>query len=402
MPVGNYDRSGFYNDIGVYAASHPNAARLANRAVREVISRVDLRTQKRRANLAPQLNEELFDYQSPTDLKERAIVDIRLMSHDAREKKDKFNLVSAEYFDRNKTFNKNLVAIEDADFFQKLRISADLDVSDKETVLHAMETTSVTGGATFSLSASASNLTLDKDNFIEGEASVNFDVAASYVSASLVVSGITSIDISDYERGGSVYAYIWIPDTSGLNAIVLRVGDDSSNYFRQQVTTTNEGLAFRTGWNLIRMDFASATEVGSVDMDTINYLLVGLRGDGTASATTDWRVDYIVARRGEPHWVYYYTKYGWQNSGGTSYLENSTADTDRLNADTEEYQLFIMYGKYLFAEDLKMFDESDKYLQRYLVLEKNYTDKYPSERLLTIEEYHSFSSDLTDDYWLNN
>ena len=58
------------------------------------------------AYLSPQLNENQYDYQAPADLKELAIIDIRRV--EGRQEKDKFKVVTSEYFDRWKGYNKNV------------------------------------------------------------------------------------------------------------------------------------------------------------------------------------------------------------------------------------------------------------------------------------------------------
>ena len=122
MPI--FDYSEFLDDIKRDAGGITNIRRLANRAARFVVNDVDLRSTKRMAYASPSLNEEQFDYQAPADLKELAIIDIRRI--EGRKEKDKFNLVTTEYFDRNKQFNNNLVCIEDRDWLKKIRVSAAL------------------------------------------------------------------------------------------------------------------------------------------------------------------------------------------------------------------------------------------------------------------------------------
>src|SRR3990167_4518076 len=110
------------DDVARYAGSVTNILRLANRAARYVVNDVDLRSTKRMAYLSPGINEGQYDYQAPSDLKELGIVDIRRI--EGRQEGDKFNMVTTEYFDRNKGFNNNLICVEDTDWIKKLRISA--------------------------------------------------------------------------------------------------------------------------------------------------------------------------------------------------------------------------------------------------------------------------------------
>jgi hypothetical protein len=414
LPVGSYSYQNLIDDSSRDAGSVKNILRIVNRAARFVVNDVDLRSTKRKAYLSPSLYKKQYDYQAPTDLKEWGVIDIRRV--EGRRVSDKFNLTTNEYFDRNKTYNKNLIAIEDASLFKKLRISAELRGDDSQVIIHQCDTTRIAGDSSvgsWTVSLDASNLTVDRDVFINGKASLNFDMdqaGTTTVAGYIQNSTFDAIDLSDY-LNGSVFAYVWIPETSAGSGIVdadldgftLRIGSSSTVYFERAVTVTNENLAFHPGWNLLRFHLSAATETGTVDLDTVDYVRLAVdRGATGTMALKDWRLDFIVARRGVSHEVWYLTKYPWQNSAGTSYLENSTATTDRINADTEEYEGFILKTKELIAMDLKNFDFDD--VKQYRTLYENwkakYMLKYPSERLLLIQSYKNFSNDPGES-WLN-
>ena len=393
MAVGNFARSELYTDINRKAASITNIDRLVNRAVQFVIGDMDLRSTKRRAYLSPYINNEQFDYQAPADLKGWSVVDLRRLND--RKSNVRFKVVPTEEFDRLKKSGglagRNLIAIEESDFLKKIRVTTEESAS--QATLHACDDIDADG--TWAASGSASNLTEDTDNYVEGAASLNFDIAASYTSALLTNPDFTAIDISDYETGGSVFVRVWIPSTTGLTSFKLRVGSSASAYFERTVTVTNENLAFHTGWVMLRFDFNAATETGTVDMDNIDYLRLEVVGDGTAAATTDWRIDHVVARRGIPHELIYYTKYGWQSSAG-AYLEESTAATDLINCDTDEYMGFVFKGKEFVALDLKQFDEVKEYRKLYQDWKNEYLIQHPSERILIMQSTWDFGTDYND------
>lgn len=389
MPT--YTQSQLEADIGGGASGMSDIQNLVNRAVREVIGEIDLRSTKRMSYLAPYVNQDQYDYKAPSDIKENAIIDLRRM--DTRQVGDKFQLCTTEYFDRHKTQFQNLICIEDQNFLKKLRVSADLQNQTDQATVHSCE--SLTADGTWAASASASNLTLDTTVFLEGDASFNFDMGASYTSGLLTNSTLAAQDLSTYTSGGSIFISVDIPSTTGLTSFKLRIGTDASNYYEMTATATNENLAFQSRWNLLRFDFVSATQTGTVTNTSIGYLRFEIVGAGTASATTDWRIDSIVARTGVEHQVWYYTKLGWQTSAG-SYIENSTASTDLINCDTEEYALFIMKAKQITAEDQMLWKEADIWVGRYEKAKQNYLNKYSSERLMLIQNYRSMTTEFQD------
>lgn len=379
------------DDVARDAGSVTNITRLVNRAARYVVNDIDLRSTKRMAYLSPGLNEGQYDYQAPADIKEWGLIDVRRI--EGRQERDKFNMVTTEYFDRHKTYNKNLVSIEDTDWLKKLRISAETrEASDREVVVDDCEDLTPDSG-TWAVSGNASNLTLDTDFYVHGDASLNFDMATSWTAASAVLSGFDAVDLSDFETGGSVFVIVYIPSATGLSSVNLKIGSSSTAYFRQSKTVTNENLSFYAGLNLLRFDFAGSTETGTVDMDNIDYVELGFVGAGTGPASnTDWRIDYVVARRGKPHQVLYYTKFPWQSSSGT-FLEESTATTDILNAENLEYELMVLKTKQILAVDLKNFEDAQNYEKAYEIAKARYKLQYPSEALLVEQSYKNFNND---------
>ena len=83
----------------------------------------------------------------------------------------------------------------------------------------------------------------------------------------------------------------------------------------------------------------------------------------------------------------YYSKFGWQSKTFV-WVENSTADDDLINADTEEFDLFVQKCKIEVFRDLKEFDLMKLAQQEYLDMKKVYGQKYPSERLLLTQKYY--------------
>jgi hypothetical protein len=69
----NYINAGIKNKQGALI-SFDN---IVNRAVRDVLGEVDIRSTKRIANLAPNLFNDIYDYAAPSDLKGKALIQLR-------------------------------------------------------------------------------------------------------------------------------------------------------------------------------------------------------------------------------------------------------------------------------------------------------------------------------------
>lgn len=358
-----------------------------NRAVRSLLGSVDLRSAKRKSAISPGIYGSVYSYAAPADLKDDAVVDIQRQI----KRSEQFFLTTPEEFDRRKTYDKGMVAFDDHDFLRFLLLSTEIDT--KEVILDDFEAT--TG---WTVAGDGSNLAVDNVDFINGSASLSFDGASSNTAITLTKSTIGPLDLTIY-KGHEVFLWVKVPNITGLTNFILKWGSDASNYYSQTVTTTHEGLAFYTGSNLLRFNWPTTT-TGTPDVTKISYLQLTITKTNSMAAQTGWHVDWAVARQGDIHSIVYYSKYGWQNTGNT-YIENSTADTDLVVADTDEFDLIVAYSGYLAGQELRIKDlkqvEAD-----FEKLRKRYLERYSSDRLLLQTTYHRLSSLEGDMDVLNN
>src|SRR3990167_8203085 len=375
----------------VNGASHGKFAQVQdrqvtlNRAIKYVIGDIDLRSHKRSAVLSPNIFADVFEYTAPTDLKGEKLIDFRRQVN--RPTNERWLLVDDVDFDRKKSVSHYRVAVRDENFGKLLRIDG-LDTA-KSRVLHTCE--SLTGNGTWAATADASNLTLDNDNYITGGGSLNFDMATGAATGYIENSTMTQVDLTDYDEIGSIFVWVYIPDYSDAQGdtvtnFILRWGNDSSNYWSRTITTNNEGATFRDGWNLLRFDWNGATETGTVAPATVDYLRLTITKSTDLAADTDWRVDNFIARIGEIYDVVYYTKYGWQTSA-LAYIEESTAATDLLVADTDEIEGISFKAAELAAQELKDYDDMKMHRFDYEEWKKKYEANNPSEALKKRRQY---------------
>lgn len=360
---------------------------IVNRAVRKVLSDVDLRSSKRSATLSPNMYANQYDYAAPTDLKGEKIIDLRKQVN--RDSFEKWSLVDEAEFDRRKAATQYKIAVRDENFSKLLRIDGVTGSSSK--TLHTCE--SLTANGTWAATADASNLTLDNDNYITGGGSLNFDMAAGATTGYIENSTMTQIDLTDYDEIGSIFVWVFIPDYSDAEGdtvtnFILRWGNDSSNYWSRTVTTNNEGVTFYDGWNLLRFDWNGATETGTVAPATVDYLRLTVTKSASLAADTDWRVDNFIARIGDIYNTVYYSKYGWQTSA-LAYIEESTTTTDLVLGDTDEIEGIAFKAAEFAAQELKDYDDAKYFRDEYENWKVEYEKDNPSEALKKSRSYGS-------------
>lgn len=359
-----------------------NERAIYNRGVRDVISMIDLRSQKRKTQISPGIYSKVYSYACPADLKDTAIVDIQKQTN----RKEEFFLTTPEEFDRTKTFRTGLVAVDDRDFVRLLNLSTELNT--EEVAVNEFD--SLTGNGTFVASGDATNMSIDQTNFINGSASLQFDTNTGGTTAVITNSTQAVADLTKF-KGHELFLWVYIPATTNLTNFILKWGSDSSNYWSKTVTTTHEGLAFQVGWNLLRFDWP-ATSTGTPVITAINYIQVTITKSAGMAAATGWHIDFLAARTGDIHSIIYYSKFGWQTSA-YAYIESSTADTDFLVADTDEFNLIVQYCAKLASQAVRM-DQNDRKAisDDWDKLEARYIQRFPSDRKLYQDTYYEFAT----------
>lgn len=354
-----------------------------NDAVRRVAADLDLRTTRRRATLTPGLFEEEFEYACPTDLKAYSIID--LIQQAGRADKE-FNLVPSEIFRRDKKASD--VSIDDYNGSRILLVNSIVD-SQSLTVSELDSLTS--GGGTWQVVGDATNLDVDTDDYFSGSASLKFNITTGNTTAGIKNTSLNSFDFNEYVGGSSaVFVRTKINSTTDISSFTLKIGSSTSNYYSKTVTSKNDGTAFTSGWNILRFDLSSLTTTGSPNLDAFTYCEIVMNKTTTKTATSDYKFDIIVAKKGKNTDIAYYSKFGWQNTSG-AYLENSTSNSDYLVADTDEYDVVTKAAISIAKRELNYpqadIDDADK---EYVEAVKMYMLKNPSEAKVVGYDYYNY------------
>lgn len=354
-----------------------------NQGVRQVLADLDLLTTRRRTPLTPNLFNGLFEYAAPTDLKGYGIITVQ---NQKWTKTPFWKLVPYEQFMRRQ--DENTIAVSDYDFIRKLFIKS--DVTDIKTTVSTLDALGA-GGGTWGAFGDATNVEAGTDNYVEGNGSIKFDISsAGGTTCGIVNSTLNSSDLSGYFQGdGNCVVWAYITSTTNLTNFILRIGSSSGDYYTKTVTAQADGTAFVNGWNLLNFNLATFTTVGTPVETAIDYCALYFTKTAGKINEVGYRFDYITLRRGVINNLYYYSSYGWQNSSGT-YLENSIADTDYLNAGTEEYELILAKCTELCADEVDEDNVSIKQQSRYKELSKIYKINNPSESLVMISTVATF------------
>lgn len=370
---------GVHNKLGMFSDINETC----NDAVRKVYGDVDIRSSRRKVSLTPGLFSKEYEYFCPSDLKTFSIIDI---AQQAGRSDGSFNLVPTEEFSVNKKASD--IAIDDFNGTRLILVNSKVDSQS----LQVSELDSITsGGGTWTTLGDATSLEQDTDDYFKGNASLKFNITTGGATAGIVNSSLNQFDITDYLNGSSaVFVRAKINSTTKLTSYTLKIGSDVSNYYSKTITTKNDGTAFSNGWNILRFDMSSLTQVGTPVNSQCTYVALYMNKETDKVADTDYKFDEIVIKRGKNSDIKYYSKYGWQNTSG-AYLENSTSSSDYLVADADEFRLVTLAGISIGKRELNypqadINDADDEYADAV----KMYMLKNPSEAKVMGCQYYEY------------
>lgn len=354
---------------------------LHNRTARQLLLDIDPQETIRKTLTATPLFNEIWDYACPTDLKSNRIIDIS-----PQYIRTPAQIISQTYnqpfdIDKNRAVPPSEFTIQFNNAVKTIRIND--TTLPQGVVLDPCEDDSV-----WTANSTASNLTVDNINFAAGSGSLSFDVTTGTGSISAALT--SQLDLSNQINQASLFYYLYLPQGSALTSTAIRWGSSAGNYYTRTLTTTNEGNAFATGWNLIRADWLGATVVGSPDDTAIDYLDILVT---VTSNQTGIKVDNIVSVMGLYRTIEYYSKFLFRDSSTGAFQETVTDNSNLINLDTESYNLYFNLLAFLATQQIQglsaMFFDDNFFGQEYQKGRIRYTSLIKSQVQKPREAYYT-------------
>ena len=356
-----------------------------------MLSRIDPVETTRKTTLTNAVYDNVYDYSLPSDFKSPA--DLVLQANADNTNNSTLQRTFAREFVNRKKNNQLAILWRDA--VQFLRFSRNIN-----TPVVVDKADSLTENGTWAVGGNASGLVLDTLNYVSGNGSLKANVSSS----------------------------------GALVNVIIRIGNDDSNYFHRTVTT-GHFEAFKQGWNLLRFDISGMTEVGSVDMSAIDYVRVTVTyntnqtayyektltnsldlsenydSDGAIflytyfDSTTNLtllRLDNITANLGSMFDLTYYSNYLFRTSAG-AWISKPTSDSDIVNLSEVSYKIFEAEISRIITQQVEgamgIFDytywntqlEGADGTGENTGLYADYLAQFPSERLESTTTYYDTS-----------
>jgi hypothetical protein len=235
----------------------------------------------------------------------------------------------------------------------------------EKVTLHGMSSSSDNGTVT-ALNDAVSVSTTDV-RVLEQENSITFNIDVSNSgnnSAGVYIDDMSAVDLSDYNGLGIIKFWTYIPSVTNFTSITARWGSSDSAYWSASATTQADGTELQAGWNFIQIDWADATETGSVDEDNIDYLAVILNYEATYTDQTQAVIEAVCMYLPQPFEIVYNTYFVSRTTAGTVQEDVTETDTDELLLPIRYKELAVLKCLQWLAP-MALGDDANAYMDRW-------------------------------------
>ena len=372
-------------------------------AVRKVSSEVDLIESKRTAPLLPALYTGDNMYLRPADAD--TILDIYPPSGRNQNELADFSRTDPMSISRD-------IHLENANFLTEYRSGVPLlrvqpsYFNDTPIILNHCD--SLTANGTITASSDANNLALNTVFYLNGTASIDFNISAGNGNALITIVGMDEVDISTITRDGVFTLGIFVPASlvGKITNLKLKVGNDALTYYLMSSNTNSFGGQFTEGFNVVRFERRSASETGTVDDATISYMQVDIVHTLVDSeVATGVKLDTFMASKGVGYIISYYSKYHFKDATTNLLIQEPSSPTlaDHVIVEKDAFDLVVAECKKIMDMELRgeaggaVYKQAERDLNGVwgdfsksgTGMYENYRLKFPSERRPVITQYEN-------------
>lgn len=359
---------------GTQLSQITNLFGLYNRAARNLLLDVDPQETKRTLEFVGPIFNTVYDYPIASDVKGNKIIDIfpqvqRLpLDIWGQQYNQAFDISKQNVFTNANSFTMNFNT-----GLKTIRINA--PYLNPPVIIDQIEGISLNG--TWSTGGTASNLSVNNTNFVQGAGSLQFNITTG--AGYLENSTLTAVNLSQVVNQAYLFTNAYVPTGASLTSVELRFGSSASNYYAMTVTQNQEGNAFVNGWNQEQFVWSAMTVVGSPNPASITYARITLNVSADMTGCLLNGLDSIL---GTVLSYEYYSKFLFRDAITGAFQETVTDSSNLINLDTESYQLFFNQVAFLATQQQQGADSDNDgnfFLTQYTQGVQRYKNMYKSE-----------------------
>ena len=196
----------------------------------------------------------------------------------------------------------------------------------------------------------------------------------------------STIDMTEDEDISSMIFRTYLPDVVGTSSTVMvgYWGENASNYWYGAITTDIDGESFVDGWNRCKINWSSATKVGTPDKTKVGWARIDINHNSSAD-DTDFRLDEILMVKPEKLFFHYQTWYvGVESTSAATYLTDFYSTTN-IPFYSGLYDFFDPYVAHQAAailfREMGQGTEGDREMALAAIEMRKLEKKFPTHRL---------------------
>lgn len=297
-----------------------NINSVAQRAAQNLLAMIDPDETRKISQIT--LYDDVTDYDAPTGLKEKRVIDIRPQVN--RNPSDNLGNRLSKDFDMKKW--GSWFTVMDDGGTKYLRVKP--IITPEANSIDPMD-----DDTHWTASGDASSLAVDDLYSVSNGSSLKFTLASSGSSGILTNSTISTVDLSDWENISAFFLWVYLPTSTAITSVTLRIGTSATKYW--EMTGSIHQGSQRAGWNLFRFDWSTATKTSTPSSSVLTYVRLAFAYGGTMAVV---RVDKLFTSLPKIWDIEYYSKFIFSNSG--TWAETPNGVTATINLDTASYNLF--------------------------------------------------------------
>lgn len=352
-----------------------NLQGVINRAARQLLLDVDPQETKRTVEFVTPIFNTVYDYPIANDVKGNKIIDI--LPQVQRLPRDIWTQAYNQAFDVAKQNIYSSADMFTMDFNTGLKtVRVNSPFLNPPVIINQVEAVATNG--TWATGGTASNLSVNNTNWVQGAGSLQFDITTG--AGWIENSTMTAVNLAQVVNQAYLFVNTYVPIGANLTSVELRFGSSSANYYKMTVTQNQQALAFVNGWNLDQFIWANMTVVGTPNAAAITYARITLNVTATM---TGCLVNGLNSILGTILSYEYYSKYLFRDALTGAFQETTTDNSDLINLDTDSYNLLVYLVTYFAVQQQQGLDadffDANFFNQQYQAALAKYKSQYKSE-----------------------
>lgn len=177
--------------------------------------------------------------------------------------------------------------------------------------------------------------------FIQGSASMGFNLSGVTGSATLLntTAMVQDLSANNFEDASAIYFQIPSGFSSRFTSFAFTLGEDVGDTYTVTVASQGDGTPFTDGWNFFLLPWQNGTKTGSPTFKSCTFRKIVITYT-VGTAINGCLLDSWTDALGNLYEAEYYSECMFRDAVTGAWKYRPTADTDILNVGPASYEIF--------------------------------------------------------------